>query len=201
MISSSTTIHSPYQQAGKELPNEVLAPILLHLSLDPNKTSLARCMRVSTTFKALAAPLLYEKLDWNAWKEGLWPVVSKNRGNGRRVVQAESNVDDLRLIKTVEIQHHFVKDCPRSFGTRYRRQPLEIPILHIRHQGEEGIYQRGSYSSKAFCIQGVSCLLLAELAPRKIIVFCAVCEFTPSANRVALTPYENGPQHRNLYMA
>lgn len=127
-------------------------------------------MRVSTKFKALAAPLLFGKLDWNAWKEGLWPVVSKNRGNGRGVVQAESNVDDLRLIKTVEMEHHYVKDCPRSFGIRYRRQPIEVSVLRLMADRTEDIARLEYDSAKAVCIQGVSCSLLAEMAPRKIIV-------------------------------
>ena len=70
-------------------------------------------------------------------------------------------MDDLRLIKTVEIEHHFVKDCPRSFGARYRRQPLDLSILQITANQTQG---------EGVCIEGLSCSLLAELAPRKIIV-------------------------------
>lgn len=155
---------------GKELPNEVLASILLHLRYETDKTTLARCMRVSTTFKALVAPMLYEKMDWEDWKGGHWPVVAKDKGNGRGAVQVESNVYDLRLIKTVEIQHHFVKDCPRSFGIRYRRQPIEVSVLRLMADRTEDIARLDYGSAKAVCIQGVSFSLLAELAPRKIIV-------------------------------
>jgi hypothetical protein len=127
-------------------------------------------MRVSRTFEALAAPLLYEKLDWKGWKEGHWPVAVNSKDHRGRIVKAGSSEEELRLIKTIELRHHFVKDCPRSFGARYRRQPLKLPVLHL-WVGQMDATLRTEYdSAKAICLTGVSCSLLAELAPRKIVV-------------------------------
>jgi hypothetical protein len=87
-----------------------------------------------------------------------------------RNVKAGSNEEDLRLIKSIELRHHFVKDCPRSFGAKYRRQPLEIPVLRFIVDEMNDLPDCEHGSAKAICVQGVSCPILAELAPRKIIV-------------------------------
>lgn len=86
-------------------------------------------MRVSKTFKAVAAPLLYEKLNWEHMKRDPLKLVKK--GNA---IKAPSDIntkeDDLQYIKYIELQHHLVKDCPIKDG-RVQLPSLEIPIVYI----------------------------------------------------------------------
>jgi hypothetical protein len=165
----STPAHPPALPTTKSLPVEIIASILSYLRFETDRTTLARCMRVSSTFKALVRPSLYIKLEWTDWEEERWPVATESKDSRGRTVRVESDDKDLRLIKTIEIRQHALDDCPRSFGKAYGRRRMVLDILRIMTlQPDLLIHMLGS--GQATCLHRASCPLMAELSPRKILV-------------------------------
>ena len=86
-------------------------------------------MRVSKTFKAVVAPLLYEKLNWEYMQRN--PLKLVKEGNVIKIGSGiNTKADDLRHIKYIELQHHVVKECAGKVE-RGQLPSLEIPIVYI----------------------------------------------------------------------
>jgi len=120
-------------------------------------------MQVSKSFKALAAPLLYEQLDWKYMQRN--PMLIK-RGN---VIKAVSGIntkeDELQHIKSIDLQNHLVKDCPVTDG-RARLPPLKIPLVHIDMRKTEV----DDVSNNQYCLDHSRCNLLQGQSANKIVV-------------------------------
>jgi hypothetical protein len=147
------------------LPTEVLASILAHLRDDPNKTALAQCMRVSKFFKAIAAPLLYEKLDWKHMTRDPMRLIENGKGTviTQGVLEMSTKEEELQHIKFVEVQSHSHDNCPFPSGGA-RQEPLTVPVLRIVMNG------RQSHDDDT-CLERRLCPLLKGLATKKLVVF------------------------------
>jgi len=110
-ISSDPTSRSPSPQIPLEvlsgilpqLPCEILTNILMCIRND--KVSLARCMRVSSTFNAIARPILYSTVIMETGKKNPYDT---SKGV-YRIVPGRSSPDmskNLEHIKHVIVNHH-----------------------------------------------------------------------------------------------
>jgi hypothetical protein len=121
-------------------------------------------MRVSKTFKAVAAPLLYEKLDWNYMQRD--PMKLMKEGDEIRAAAGiTTKEDELQHIKSIELQRHLVKDCPVK-GRRARLQPLEISVVQV-NMGKSRV---GDVPGGKYCLEHQHCPLLQGLETNKVVV-------------------------------
>jgi hypothetical protein len=120
-------------------------------------------MRVSKAFKVMAAPLLYERLEWRYMQKD--PLRLEKDGG---VIRGESGIttkeSEFEYIKLIEIQSHWKRDCPCT-GTNTRRGPLAIPILQIYTDTEDEQYA----PSEDICLGNVICPLVKGLMPSKVV--------------------------------
>ena len=75
-------------------------------------------MRVSKLFKALAAPLLYEKLDWKHMKRDPLRLIKEGKGKviRRGALDLVTKETELQYIKSIEIRAHMRDSCPLPNG-------------------------------------------------------------------------------------
>jgi hypothetical protein len=122
---------------------------------DSNKNALAQCMRVSSSFRALAGPLLYEVLDWKDLEKDPLQVVNEGKAlRGRNATWLTRN-SEVQHIKMINYQPHDATDCCKS-GNLIRQGPICVPVLRL-----------SGGQRHAFCRE---CPLLLDLSPRKVVI-------------------------------
>jgi len=124
-------------------------------------------MRVSKLFKAIAAPLLYEKLDWKHMKREPLRLIKEGKGEviRRGALDLVTKETELQYIKSIEIQAHSQHDCPLPSG-RTRQSPLKVPILRILMDGNG--YQRSTR-----CIEQRLCPVSRGVIAKKLVIIPA----------------------------
>ena len=122
-------------------------------------------MRVSKLFKAIAAPLLYEKLDWKHMKRDPLSLIKEGKGRviRRGALDVITKEKELQYIKSIEIQAHSQRDCPLPNG-RTRQGPINVPILRIL-MDEDGSTQRGKR-----CIEQRLCPVSRGVIAKKLVI-------------------------------
>jgi hypothetical protein len=112
-------------------------------------------MRVSSSFRALAGPLLYEVLEWKDLKKDSLQVVNEGKALRGRNAKWLTRNSEVQHIKMINYQSHDATDCCKS-GKLMRQGPIYVPVLRLsggrRH---------------AFCRD---CPLLRDLSPRKVVI-------------------------------
>jgi len=117
-------------------------------------------MRVSKTFKAIAAPLLYEKLEWKHMERNALGLIKKGNIIKEGISNIISKDTELEHVRSVELKRHPTHTCPlEDAGTRQR--VLEVSILRIIMSGQMG---------KPACLENRNCPLSRGLAPEKLVV-------------------------------
>lgn len=161
---------APTPPTPEVFPTEIFALILSNFRFDPNrpisyrsqrddpdKAALAQCMRVSTSFKALAAPLLYEVMDWKDMKEAPLQVVNEGKVLRGRTAKWLTMNTEARPIRMVNFRPHDRKSCSKT-GKLIRQRPINIPVLKLK------LSDNHNYGE---CIE---CPLALDFAPKKVVV-------------------------------
>jgi len=120
---------------NRAIPTEVLDNILSRISND--KHTLAQCMRVPSTFNALAAPLLYRsiKIDNTVKFFFAAPRQSEEFAKTRKTADKAFN---LGYVKELEYKTHAKKGCtPSARLKKWDRLVLRVPILEVNYRTAE----------------------------------------------------------------
>jgi hypothetical protein len=112
-------------------------------------------MRVSSSFKAMAGPLLYEVLEWKDLKKDPLQVVNEGKALRGRTAKWLNLNTEVQHIKMVNFRPHYAKDCCKS-GKLVRQGPIHVPVLRLSGSRRDG-----------FCRE---CPLLRDLSPRKVVI-------------------------------
>jgi hypothetical protein len=123
-------------------------------------------MRVSKTFKAIAASLLYERLEWTHMERNALGLIKK----GNVIKEGKSNIvskkTELQHVKSIELIPHPHHTCPLQ-DVVTRRNPLAISILRIATTDDEKGYL--GYRRKPECLRRRDCPLFRGLTAEKVV--------------------------------
>lgn len=115
----------------RRVPNEILLKIIGHLAGD--RSSLAKCMRVSPDVNAMAAPLLYHNISWS-WgsKHGfplIRPVQSKRLARETRLTATkQENLEKINILTIM--RDHPECQCPGNpVGVAIPPPVIEVGVL------------------------------------------------------------------------
>jgi hypothetical protein len=123
-------------------------------------------MRVSKAFKVMAAPLLYERLEWKYMQKD--PLrLEKDGGVIRGGSDITTKESEFQYIKLIEIHSHWKDECP-CIDTRTCRGLLTVPILQVVMQTEDD-----RYGDEVICLGSVNCPLMYGLMPSKVVKMSA----------------------------
>jgi len=149
---------------NRALPIEVLEIVLSHLRYDSDKTTLAHCMRVSKAFKIIAAPLLYEKLEWKHLEKNALRLVEVGNAIETGRMNIVTKEVELRYIKSIELQNHSVTKCPLHDGPNAQIQ-LDLSTLRVLMNDNLMIN-----NSERCCMGLEDCPLVKALAAKKLVI-------------------------------
>jgi len=121
-------------------------------------------MRVSKTFKAIAVPLLYERLEWKHMKKNALGVIKKGNVIRERNSNIVSKNTELQHVKFVELERHTAHTCPLK-NVRTRQSPLAISILRVVLMKDTE-----RKSGQPMCLENRSCPLSRGLTAEKLII-------------------------------
>ena len=121
-------------------------------------------MRVSTSFRALAAPLLYEVMEWKDMEQDPLQVLNKGKALRGRNAQWLTMITEVRHIRMVNFRPHDREECCKT-GKLIRQRPINMPILKVNLSDCQGgsvlEYNHGE------CRE---CPLMLDFAPRKVVI-------------------------------
>jgi hypothetical protein len=101
------------------LPQEVLHIILKNLHQETDRDTLAQCMRVSTSFNVIIAPLLYRSISIGD-KEAKGDVLySAPMEEGQPPRKSMNKKTCLTYVRELEIKAHRQDDCPQDQVAKY----------------------------------------------------------------------------------
>lgn len=118
-------------------------------------------MRVSRAFKLLAAPFLYEELDWKHMARDPLKLVREGHAGSEQSWDIVAKNIELRHIKTIELQQHPTGHCPLK-GDSNRLIPLNITTLRI--------VMRNTEWSRKHCLRDENCALVGVMSANKVVV-------------------------------
>jgi len=155
---SSTSTTSP------TLPNEIIFNILQRLGED--KLSLARCMRVSSTFNEITAPILYTTVILDGLGSTPYDTTQWSSVLAR---SSQSSLRNIDFIKNVIILPHTSPDFVKGLIERRDSvDTLRLPILDLngphvpKPQGTRAYLNRPSEHR---------CILVESFNPKKLVVY------------------------------
>jgi hypothetical protein len=121
-------------------------------------------MRVSTTFKELAAPFLYERLDWKHVERNALRLdkVGRRKKDRSDIVPKE---EEVKHIRSIEITRHASATCPMNVN-RSRQDPLVVPLLRVDASKDDHL---GLIPSNT-CLGERTCPILKNIAPKKLLL-------------------------------
>lgn len=113
-----------------DLPIEIISLIIRFLDVDLDKKSFARCMRVSKTLSAHAAPLLYRSITLTSQTKYLFDI-----GRGETPMRpgstgAQLDHPYLKHLKELAVIDHEGKDCPYT-AERWKSLRVNVDVLRI----------------------------------------------------------------------
>jgi len=113
----------------------------------------------------MAAPLLYEKLDWKYMKRDPLRLIKEGKGNVvmRGALDLVTKETELQYIKSIEIRAHMRGSCPLPNG-RPRQAPLNVPILRIL-MDDDGSTRYGNE-----CLERRPCPVSRGVIAKKLVV-------------------------------
>ena len=123
-------------------------------------------MRVSKSFKAVAAPLLYEDLTWKHMQRD--PLKLVTEGNViKRFSGIDSKGNELQHIKSIRFRKHLADDCPVT-DARTRRPPLTVPVVHVDMENVE--VDDDEDTNNYICLENRRCPLARGLKVKRLVV-------------------------------
>jgi len=138
---------------NRAIPTEVLDNILSRISDD--KHTLAQCMRVSPTFNALAAPLLYRSMNIDNTVKFFFAAPRQSEEFAKTRKTADKAFK-LGYVKELEYKTHKKSECtPLAQLKKWDRLLLRVPILQINYRAS------GEPCTLCDCLQFIS--------PRKLV--------------------------------
>lgn len=138
---------------NRAIPTEVFDNILSRISDD--KHTLAQCMRVSPTFNALAAPLLYRSIKIDNTVKFFF-AAPRQSDDFVKTRKTADKAFSLGYVKELEYKTHKRSECtPLAQLKTWDRLLLRVPILQIKYRASE----------KAWPL----CDCLEFISPRKLV--------------------------------
>jgi hypothetical protein len=124
-------------------------------------------MRVSKNFKATAAPIFLETLDWKYMKRDPTKLVREGDVIKAGTSGIETKESELQHIKSIELREHQEHDCSVQ-GKYARRPPLMVPVVRIGMGNTEPFGDK--VPNIRFCQSHRSCPPVRGLRAKKIVV-------------------------------
>lgn len=148
-------------------------------SLKDDKSTLAKCMRVSTTFNCLAAPILYKTIRLGKDEPDCHPLVRHQREGPLDGSLSES--DNLRHVKHLVVTQHQSYPCHGAVATCHSPFAvlIKIPGLSLRFN----LYAPKSGAQETSSVPLIltmndymfACPVLRRFSGDKLILFGASC--------------------------